>query len=205
MAKRTENATFKGIAEGKHPWEKQPGETSKAYGGFCVYRDMGPVRRSVLGACKEAEGAPRSFTKWFKNLMWQERAQAWDEYLNKESLDRQLTDVVEARKRIVQLGQALQTLGGHEMEVMLATAKEQKRNGKKESLGLKKSEVVRFIKEGTRLELIGLGEPVEPQGEGAEGATSYAELARIAEDWDKKNRQKEEAEAERSALAAKAD
>jgi hypothetical protein len=30
------------MTEDLKPWDRQPGETSKAYGAFVTYRDMGP-------------------------------------------------------------------------------------------------------------------------------------------------------------------
>lgn len=196
LAKKLANKSFKGLSDEKHPWEQQPGETSKAYAGFAAYRDLGPVCRSATSAAEEVGGKHRSFRHWHQVFLWAERAEAWDKHLDKKSLSAQLRDVVKARKRFEDLGKALQEIGGHELEVLLGKIKSQKK-GEKQSIGLSKSEMMRFLREGTRLELIGLGEPVEPQGEGAEGATSYGELAKMAAEFEKKNRQAKIAKSER--------
>lgn len=77
------------------PWEQQPGETSRAFAAFVIYRDMG-IGRSLDAAYKESvergakgcrEGAiirlPGRWKKWCGDHRWVERVQAYDAYLDR--------------------------------------------------------------------------------------------------------------------------
>jgi hypothetical protein len=60
-----------------HPWDRQPGETSKAYEAFVTYRDMGPGRTTA----KVAQALGKSTTvihKWSSLHHWVSRSAAWD-------------------------------------------------------------------------------------------------------------------------------
>jgi hypothetical protein len=59
------------------PWERQPGETSKAYAAFCVYRDLGQARslRTTAEALSRSEALLKG---WSSKWNWPERSRAWD-------------------------------------------------------------------------------------------------------------------------------
>lgn len=68
------------------PWEKREDETPKAFAAFCAYRDMGKGR-SLDGAWRRQKGdekatAPGHFTRWSVAHDWEERAAAYDAYLD---------------------------------------------------------------------------------------------------------------------------
>src|SRR5262249_10528887 len=70
-------------------WEQQPGETARAFGAFCVYRDLGP-RRSLHAAAvafygQSSAARERQFDKWSRTFRWVERAGAWDRHLDAEA------------------------------------------------------------------------------------------------------------------------
>src|SRR5262245_35576295 len=72
-----------------NPWEQQPGESSRAFGAFCVYRDLGP-RRSLRAAAtafygRSAAGLERQLDKWSRAFHWVDRASAWDRHLDAET------------------------------------------------------------------------------------------------------------------------
>lgn len=59
------------------PWDRQPGETSKAYAAFCVYRDQGEDRtvRTVAEALAKSDNLIKG---WSSKNNWVARAAAWD-------------------------------------------------------------------------------------------------------------------------------
>lgn len=76
-------------------WERQEGETAKAFQAFCCYRDLGPKRtlpaayaaykgRGIGG--KAAKRAPGFFERWGSQHNWVERAEAFDKHMHDEAL-----------------------------------------------------------------------------------------------------------------------
>lgn len=59
----------------RRAWDRQEGETSKAYEAFRHYRDLGPLRRldEVVG------GHQRTVERWSTRYGWSARAVAWDD------------------------------------------------------------------------------------------------------------------------------
>jgi len=84
------------------PWEQQQGESSRAFGAFCAYRDLGP-RRSLRAAAaafygRTSAAAERQVDKWPHAFHWVERANAWDRHLDAEARKAQ----EEARREMVE-------------------------------------------------------------------------------------------------------
>ena len=73
-------------------WERQQGESSRAFRAFIHYRDLGPDRRSLNAAyavareTQEELRAPGCWYEWSAAFRWVERAAAWDAYLDGERL-----------------------------------------------------------------------------------------------------------------------
>lgn len=67
------------------PWDKQPNETARRYGYFCIFRDLGPTRTLVRAASdlSMSYGHTRDTASTYR---WSERATAWD--IDKERLAR---------------------------------------------------------------------------------------------------------------------
>lgn len=59
------------------PWERQPGETSKAYAAFSVYRDLGG-ERTLEKAAKELGKSTGTIDRWAAQWGWKARTEAWD-------------------------------------------------------------------------------------------------------------------------------
>ena len=80
------------LADQPLPWERQPGETVKAFQAFRAYRDLEPRDRSVLAAYRLAKGKPTArqaagiWNRWCAEHRWVERAHAYD--LHREALER---------------------------------------------------------------------------------------------------------------------
>src|SRR5687768_5875897 len=60
------------------PWQ-QPGETSKAYQAFNVYKDLEPSYRSQQRVPSECTKSVSLIRRWSALWNWVERAAAWDE------------------------------------------------------------------------------------------------------------------------------
>ena len=94
------------------PWERQPGEPSKAFSVFCVYRDLG-ARRSIKSACKQYYAADyaanklRNGQEWSRNWEWVRRSAAWDNYLDRESRLAQVEAVREMNRRYANTARAV--------------------------------------------------------------------------------------------------
>jgi len=68
--------------EPEHPWQRQPGESSRAFGRFCEYRDLGANRSlSRLGRlhADQAGWSLRALEELSVRWRWQARASAWDD------------------------------------------------------------------------------------------------------------------------------
>src|SRR5260370_12112867 len=86
------------------PWEQQPEETPRAYGAFCVYRDLGPRRTLAAAAAaffeRTGDAPERQVDKWSSAHRWVERAAAWDRHLDAEGRAAQETARREMRRRL---------------------------------------------------------------------------------------------------------
>lgn len=101
-------------ARDKHLWERQPGESAKAFAAFECYRALG-LGRSLQAAWekyytrpgtlrartekgrKEAGEVVGHFRRWYKQWHWTERAAAWDEEVAQLARDQQLDRELKAR------------------------------------------------------------------------------------------------------------
>jgi hypothetical protein len=132
------------------PWEQQPKESARAFGGFCAYRDLGPRRTLRDAAAKfygRSSGAVlRQCSTWSSAFRWVERASAWDRHLDAEARQAQEVERGEMGKRQAQEARALQ-----------AKAVERLRALKPEELS--PADVLRYFVEAAKLERLALGEP----------------------------------------------
>lgn len=75
--------------ENIRPWEQQEGETPRAFGGFQVYKDLGPSRslnataESLFGK-KKAKTQLRTVSRWSSQWRWVDRARAWDRFATRQ-------------------------------------------------------------------------------------------------------------------------
>ena len=66
------------------PWERQKGESEKAFEAFAAYRDMGP-ERTISAVVKKLEKSRTLIDRWKERWDWQERVRAYDNELEKEA------------------------------------------------------------------------------------------------------------------------
>lgn len=69
-----------------NPWDRQEGETPKAYAAFCAYRDLGTGRsiQKLRENSEKTQGYERHLLSWSSRYSWPARAAAWDEHLDRE-------------------------------------------------------------------------------------------------------------------------
>src|SRR5271165_1042190 len=131
------------------PWEQQEKESSRAFGAFRVYRDLGP-RRSLRAAAakfyeRTSRALERQIDKWSQAFNWVERAGAWDRHLDAEACKAQEEARREMAERHVREARALQ-----------AKALERLRSLRPEEL--EPAVLLRFFVEAAKLERLALGE-----------------------------------------------
>lgn len=127
------------------PWERQPGESSKAYEAFCLYRDMGPGERSTRKVAKKLNKSLTQIGKWSSRWNWVERAAAWDDELDRQARLAQAKAIKEMNERHAKQARALQTK---------ALQRLQKMNPEEMS----PEQVRLYILEAAKLERLAMGE-----------------------------------------------
>lgn len=89
----------------RKPWEQQPGEGSKAFEVFAMFRDAGP-RRSLVAIAKQLRRDKTVYWDWSKKHKWVARAEAWDRHLDdiaRERLEEERRTMADRHARIASL------------------------------------------------------------------------------------------------------
>ena len=81
-------------------WERQDGESGKAYEAFLAYRDMGAARR--LGKSRAL------IDRWRRQWNWEERARAYDKELDRAAYEEALQAVREMSRRHIDMARQMQ-------------------------------------------------------------------------------------------------
>lgn len=95
-------------ARNPKPWERQLGESAKAFQAFTAYRDLDPDERSIDAAAAAIGKSASMCNKWAQKWRWRERADAWLDHL--ENLRDQATEneVVAMCRRHAEIAVAFQ-------------------------------------------------------------------------------------------------
>lgn len=94
------------MAKNNEPWERQEGETAKAFEAFCVYRDLG-IQRSIAKTGKSLGKTCAHLEAWSSKYNWVERATQWDAEQDRAVRQQQLDDIKKMRKRHADLAEAM--------------------------------------------------------------------------------------------------
>jgi len=84
-----------------------PYESSKAWRAFCTYRDLGP-KRTVIQTAKDLGITRSTISAWTVKYMWEERARAFDDYLDRRIIEATVEEKVKMHRRHVALGLRVQ-------------------------------------------------------------------------------------------------
>lgn len=165
-------------------WERQHGEGNKPWYAFCIYRDMLPYQRTyraVQRQLQEETGASAYVivSQWAHYFRWDERAVAWDNYVQAKEQQELVQQRIQARKETAALGRMLRGKAQEALEVLTTTLYIERVNPetgeveRKLKADLSPNEIARLAEVGTKLERLSLG---MDQEEGSTPAGTHLEL-----------------------------
>lgn len=157
------------------PWERLKYETKKAFGAFCVYRDMPPLKRSIRNAVDDLYGQNhehrsakvRQWSKWSSKYHWVERSNLWDDHVDAESRKAQLEAIKKMRTRHIQEGRLSQQIATMHLSTLLKLSKvasdlieEYIEDGELPpfEMPLTQNQILNYLETGVRLERVSMGE-----------------------------------------------
>ena len=93
-------------------WERQEGETTKAYAAFCAYRDYGIDRsiQKVVNKYIENAWSMTLLLRWSAKYNWVKRCVAFDSYMDKERQKEYLVQTLEISRRQAQNARRIQDI-----------------------------------------------------------------------------------------------
>lgn len=89
------------------PWERQKGESEKAYEAFAVYRDMGE-KRTFTAVAEKLQKSDSLIRRWKERWEWQERVRLYDNDLQKEARAKAIKDRRNMTERHIGIAMQLQ-------------------------------------------------------------------------------------------------
>ena len=138
------------------PWERQKGETPRAWEAFCVYRDLG-ADRSINKTARTLTKNRTTIAEWSSKYDWVKRVAAWDAEQDRIARQSQIDEIKKMRKRHADLATAM----------LVKAAKALQRIPEDE---VKASDLSRLVETASKLERISrgdVGEVVEERNGGA--------------------------------------
>ena len=90
------------------PWERQPSEGKKAFEAFTCYRDLG-TDRSLTKVEQKYNKNRALIARWSSNWNWVERANAWDDELDRRTREEIAKGVTSMRKKHIDISNAMLT------------------------------------------------------------------------------------------------
>ena len=111
MAKWTDN-----------PWDRQKGETEKAFEAFAIYRDMG-AERTIAAVGRQLAKSRDLIDRWRAKYNWKERVQLYDKYIDKQArqeVEKNRKDMIKRHIGIAKTlqGKALNALKNQDLDDM---------------------------------------------------------------------------------------
>jgi hypothetical protein len=140
------------------PWDRQPGESAKAYRAFTLYRDKQADRtfESVAGLL-QCSGT--NIRRWAKRWNWADRVRAHDIHSDRIELDVLSRERLAMKKRMARQGIDMQAAAADGLSELLRLIKRKKR-----PLRLSASDIARLAEVGGKLERYARGDDDEQYG-----------------------------------------
>lgn len=83
-------------------WERQPGESSRAFEAFDRYRSLGPAR-SLRETAQSLPKNGKTIAEWSATWDWVERVTAWDDHVADQARKAELSAELARRKKATEL------------------------------------------------------------------------------------------------------
>lgn len=90
----------------REPWERQEGESTRAFEAFAKYRDMG-ASRNIRQVAQELSKSATTIAKWSGTWDWVYRVGKWDEEQDRIARQAQIEEIKKMRKRHADLANAM--------------------------------------------------------------------------------------------------
>lgn len=90
-----------------NPWERQPGESGKAFEAFACYRDMGESR-TFTAVAEKLQKSCTLIRRWKAKFNWEERVSAYDIDLTRKSHKEKQRLVSDTQKRQLKIAAQLE-------------------------------------------------------------------------------------------------
>lgn len=129
------------------PWERQDGESTRAYEAFALYRDMG-VDRSLRKVAQQLNKSLTIVAKWSTESEWIKRVAAWDAEQDRIARKEQAEAIKKMRKRHAEVASSM----------IIKAARALNRLKEEE---IKPADISRFIEVASKLERLSRGDTSE--------------------------------------------
>jgi hypothetical protein len=164
------------------PWERQPGEPPRAYAYFADYRNDGPLR-SIAKTARNRRRSVSTLNEMSQRHRWVERAEAYDEYLDRLRRDAAETEIQRAERQ--------ERAAARQLQAIATTRIFGRDSGVREDGSIVEAvdpidprtldalDAVRILSEATRLRRVVDGQPTDILK--ASNAITAADLVRVVE------------------------
>lgn len=148
----------------RDPWERQKGESLRAFEGFRQYRDMDPLDRSIRKCVRQNHPPEKykrlveTFKRWSAENDWVKRVEAWDDEVDRATRATHMNALKEMRERHVKAGRAMQQLA------VVAMERVRHAMDRSEKYVPPPGVVPQLMTQGTQIERLALGEPTTIAG-----------------------------------------
>ncbi len=101
-------------------WERQPGESPKAYRAFCTYRDLG-IDRTLAKAAALLGNDPKWFEQLSSRHKWVNRCKAYDQHIDHLLLTKMEQDAIKVKRASLTASMKMVALGLQRLDTMDAS------------------------------------------------------------------------------------
>lgn len=136
----------------QNSWDQQRSESPKSFGRFALYRDMG-ANRSLRKLAKDLDLNLSTLAEMSKRDRWQERAAAFDAYIDKAVQFNQLNWLKAMKSRQINLALKAQELAQKGLAILLRSFDDEKMNN------IRPEGLSRLLEIGCRLERLNRDQP----------------------------------------------